>query len=103
MGDTMAASTDIIVVPFKYYMEGLGNGEIISTIPELPGAYSVVCRTILDSDEVLWYFNTTSPNSQFQERWLPKEQCLDLIKEHYPDDFELILFHPEILEGRYNG
>lgn len=30
-------------------------------------------------------------------------EFLDLLKIHYPDDFEWLLWHPELLEGKYNG
>ncbi len=59
-------------------------------------AWSVVNK---DTFKVINYliFDGTSHGTS-----VTKERFIDFLKSDYPDDFELVLFHPEILEGRYD-
>ncbi len=66
----------------------------------------VVCRCTKHKRLVVWsvvnYYGKPSYYCGDESKVLRMESFSDILRTNFPKDFELIIWHPEILEGRYD-
>ena len=54
-----------------------------------------------DNSHILYFIR--QPKQNVRAKSVSRIEFLDILVRYYPKDFELVVWHPEVLEGRYDA
>ncbi len=97
-------------IPFPEDYDGVIVRRKVKCIPSYYGCARIKNYKRYDQP-IPWFIYTSNGNHKFYVNsvvsqlgdGIPIEQFMDHLTENYPEDYEFILWHPEVLRGEYYG